>query len=555
MSTTISDQPKWNAAVTSAKLGNGVALLSDDVQTLNEKIQAFVRTNFFQDKLTEIGKDAKAPFDIQLIFENDTIKLKKKDSKIDKTLTLLTSTSGTSLTSSDATAMKETTDLVKNMANYYLNPPTQKEPLKSSASPTVSSTNLGLKSASDHTLLKAKSQVLTQYKVQGISNPSNCCYANSTYQILSNVPSLNPLLQNMPKESDNLTMKPISDGTELVQAINKATNTPTESAFKVDVQNTTSAVFSAFIPVYKDDTSAQNYSYSEFDIDVQFSDIKNINDSQPVANEMDLIKLLKEAEQKNDTPQSSLTCPEHDDDANFTFEASIKSALTTTTNVINASINGSEKKYNYTKKTSKKFKKTPNQLLINLSRSIKPATNDTASTATKIQKSMTGIPLTLNLADYNAITTKDDNKSLELQAFTVHKGDSASGHYIAYFRKENPTKPGEYQWFCANDEDIFTVTEASILNAVCYADVLYYDDTTTLSTQSNAQPLISYTESQKQVKTCPLPNEPKKKEQVSDTQPLSVSKSSSIKSLQGRNVLEKLKSAFSLESISKAFFD
>ncbi|MEI8300100.1 MAG: NADAR domain-containing protein [Chlamydiota bacterium] len=350
-------------------------------------------------------------------------------------------------------AVQETTTLVSEMARYYLSrKPTQ------TANPS-SLSNLG---NATETIKQADAATLKQYGIHGIENDTKqSCFANSAYQLCANIPSLKALVD----DSTPLAYTNLTNSSDLIKKLNELpSNTgkpgkPTPRFEKAGAGDS-SEVFQVLL-------DQKDVQYTKFSLD-------------------------------SGSTQESI------------FRCKIPLSNPTFDNIIQSTLSSADKS------TSKKqFASAPNQLLIQVERKATPTEHNTATTFN--DQFIEGIPMLLNLSEHVAknsdskdASTTNSTASLELKGFTVHKGaDNGSGHYIAYFKKEDPINIGTYQWFCANDATILTVPEGEVLNALGHAYNLYYDNTTTdakIDAKSKAptqSPVLSYT---KYLANNPRPN-------------------------------------------------
>ncbi len=520
ITTTTTTPQKWNVEVNSAKLRDKRAILEDDLKALNEKIQAFVQTSVFQSKIAELSKNTQAPFKIELIFENDTIKLKTKDSKI------ATLTPPANNKANESKAIQETINLVKNIEKHYLNP------WNAIDNPKTSLTNLTSPGTNNATV--ATKETLTKYKVHGIKNePKKFCYGISPYQLFANVYSLKTSVID---HNTNLNYKSIKDGKKLIEKVNKF---KTSDKFQTNTVYDTSDVVEALI-------NSPKSQFPTFTL-IETGELSNIKrkDNKPTSGNLQAQLIYEDS--RKDTPRHERI-----------FACSIpKTGSTHFDNIISSRLvqtSPKEKRtnnieLNYTKKTTTKFKLQPKQLMIQLDR--QTAATSSVSTNAFIE----GIPMILDLQKYGAIEIpKDPPVPLELKGFTVHTGrDGPDGHYIAYFKKENPQNKGEYQWFCADDATISIVPENKVIQELGYARNLYYDDTKTHSTKQNAHPVMSYTEFMNESKS----NDDKfydVEEGSFEEDPIkdSFENTSSSITPDNRSWLSKVKSICSLSNISKS---
>jgi hypothetical protein len=476
------------ATVTGATFANGPALADDDKESLNQKIQAFVNTPEFQKSFKELGLNATQKNQVQLVFDGNTIKLRKKDNVAKEAV----------IEHESLSPIKETAELVKKMAEHYskqsslqpqsvnppslqpqsVNPPSLKpQSLKSTPLKATTPNTLGTKECATHQV--ADREIKSTYGVQGITNSGNGCFAASAYQIIANVPSLQSLrMEGFPQNSDAF-LKQSKHSTNLKNYANGDQHSPQD-------------VFRAIIN--SDEANQVIHTTVVEDFNTRTKIDENLK--------REMIEKIIENEERSYDSSSILYCPT--DETASTFSSQMHSALNTiydrtddSSEEINVSLERRTEpnvydKYPYTArlKTTKRYTKTPPTLIIQLSQNTSVSNPGNIPLNQKIKTPITDIPLILHLNDYGALT-QDDKKPLELKGFTVHKGVSGnSGHYISYFQKENPSKPGEYQWFCANDSKIFTVTKEGALDALSYADTLYYDDQVT----STEKPFISYTQ-------------------------------------------------------------
>lgn len=270
--------------------------------------------------------------------------------------------------------------------------------------------------------------ICREYGVHGLINSTgHACFANTSMQLLSNIPSLKASV--MDKLEGGLQplqhYGALKDGKELISIWN-ATRPPKEQ-----------------------------FNLGRDEMGSEFFDriVDSVRDYPMINTQVETTKHDGSITRKEE-PRTFLTLiADHKKKPTIDFEDALKRDFLPTTGDV------STKTY---------LREAPKQLLLRVNR--------VSLDGAKDNRPLTNIPLILDLDSYDVMEKGKRANPLELKGFFVQTGSASSGHYTAYFQKPHPQDPSKHQWFCANDSIVRPISLNEALKAASQASDLYYDN-------------------------------------------------------------------------------